>query len=594
MKKLAKLSYLLLAAFAFVLANCQKSSPPPPAPTGDFTFSPANPTTQTAVSFTATAQNATSFQWTSDPPVFTANTQNPTFTFTQAGTYQVTLTITGAGGSIRVTKAVTVVNPPPSNVDFSFTPATPEAGQTVNFTAVGQNVTSYQWSSNPAGFSSTQQNPSHAFATAGTYQITLVATGAGGSVTVNKNLTVTAPRPTADFTFTPASPRTGEAVTFTATATNANQFQWSSNPTGFSSTQQNPTHTFTTAGTYQITLVATGPGGSVTVNKNLTVTPAPQPAPTASFTFSPASPEEGEEVTFTATTTNTTSVTWSFGSPAIPNSTQNNPRVTYATAGTYTVTLTARGPGGEVQARQTITVRARSGGGGFCAGENPCNLPLCFPVRSTLTISGAGGGTGTFTYEYTTISGNRLLSRFVNTLNAGGFTTTTTTTLTYDSQGRNIRSTTTVQSPFSNSTTVVESEYNGCRKTRDITTTNGVVTGSATYEYDSQGRLIRITNFNAANQQTGYSLYENFNAQGQPQTERQFEGSGAGTLTATITTTYTNCQPTRIIGRNAAGATISDITNTLDSRNLIIRTVTVSTTGGVSTTATQDITYECQ
>ncbi len=137
-------------------------------------------------------------------------------------------------------------------------------------------------------------------------------------------------------------------------------------------------------------------------------------------------------------------------------------------------------------------------------------------------------------------------------------------------------------------------EYNDCRKTREVTSTNGAVTGSTTFQYDAQGRIIRVTSFNAANEQTGYSLYENFNAQGQPQTERQFEGSGAGTLNATVTTTYTNCQPTRIIARNAAGVIVSDLTNTLDSRNLIIRTVTTSTTAGISSTATQEITYECR
>ncbi|WP_448519762.1 hypothetical protein [Rhodoflexus sp.] len=61
MKKFIKLTYLLVAVAELLAFNCKKDEPLQPATTGDFTFSPASPTIQTAVLFIATAQNATSY-----------------------------------------------------------------------------------------------------------------------------------------------------------------------------------------------------------------------------------------------------------------------------------------------------------------------------------------------------------------------------------------------------------------------------------------------------------------------------------------------------------------------------------------------------
>jgi len=67
--------------------------------------------------------------------------------------------------------------------------------------------------------------------------------------------------------------------------------------------------------------------------------PFPEP-PVASFTWSPASPSVGQNVSFTDQSANTpTSWAWAFGDGA--TSADQNPTHAFATAGTYTVTLTA-------------------------------------------------------------------------------------------------------------------------------------------------------------------------------------------------------------------------------------------------------------
>src|SRR6185436_9883489 len=102
--------------------------------------------------------------------------------------------------------------------------------------------------------SSTVQNPSVTYAAAGTYTVTLIATNASGASTpATQVITVTAapaPAPTARFT---ASPATGVApllVTMSDTSAGLpTSWAWTFG-NGTSSRVQNPSVTYTVAGTY--------------------------------------------------------------------------------------------------------------------------------------------------------------------------------------------------------------------------------------------------------------------------------------------------------------------------------------------------------
>src|SRR5213078_710494 len=134
----------------------------------------------------------------------TSTDRNPSHTYALAGTYTVGLTVTddkGATGS--TTKSLTVgaaTNQPPKatftascmNLTCGFTDASTDAD--------GQ-VVGWRWSFGD-GATSTERNPSHAYATGGTYTVGLTVTddkGATGSTT--KSVTVTAPNqpPVANF-----------------------------------------------------------------------------------------------------------------------------------------------------------------------------------------------------------------------------------------------------------------------------------------------------------------------------------------------------------------------------------------------------------
>uniref|UniRef100_UPI0026101DF3 PKD domain-containing protein n=1 Tax=uncultured Lutibacter sp. TaxID=437739 RepID=UPI0026101DF3 len=107
--------------------------------------------------------------------------------------YQVKLVATNSAGTHQITKQVTVTAAQEAPIaDFSFSPTTPETGQEVNFTNESQHATSYQWSAEGTSFSSTDENPTFTFDTAGDYQVKLVATNSAGTHQITKQVTVTA------------------------------------------------------------------------------------------------------------------------------------------------------------------------------------------------------------------------------------------------------------------------------------------------------------------------------------------------------------------------------------------------------------------
>ncbi|MEI6224987.1 MAG: SUMF1/EgtB/PvdO family nonheme iron enzyme, partial [Deltaproteobacteria bacterium] len=73
---------------------------------------------------------------------------------------------------------------------FTSTPASPVAGQSVQFTDASTGTpTAWSWSFGDGG-TSTAQNPTHPFAAAGTYTVTLAAANAAGSNTTTRTVTV--------------------------------------------------------------------------------------------------------------------------------------------------------------------------------------------------------------------------------------------------------------------------------------------------------------------------------------------------------------------------------------------------------------------
>jgi PKD repeat protein len=154
-------------------------------------------------------------------------------------------------------------------------------------------------------------------------------------------IVVSDPSPVADFAGTPLSGDAPLAVDFTdLSGGTVTAWSWDFGD-GDDSTEQNPSHVFTDAGTHTVTLTATGPTGEdVEVKTDYVVA-----GPYALFDADPTVGAAPLEVTFTDLSVGTvTAWTWDFGD--LSGDSVQNPVHTYATPGTYTVSLVVVGPGG--------------------------------------------------------------------------------------------------------------------------------------------------------------------------------------------------------------------------------------------------------
>jgi FOG: PKD repeat len=154
----------------------------------------------------------------------------------------------------------------------SFTPSAVSgtAPLTVAFTNTSANATSYAWSFGD-GTSSTATSPTHTFAAAGSYNVTLVASDGSNNRLENAIITVAAPKPVISFTASKSSGRAPLSVSFSSKSSNTTSYLWSFGDDSAGSNEASPTHTFKKAGTFTVTLSATGPGGTATATRTIKV-----------------------------------------------------------------------------------------------------------------------------------------------------------------------------------------------------------------------------------------------------------------------------------------------------------------------------------
>jgi PKD repeat protein len=148
--------------------------------------------------------------------------------------------------------------------------------------------------------------------------------------------------PVADFSASPTTVIEGGTVDFTDLSTNTpTEWLWSFiGGATTSSTLQNPSIVYNTAGVYDVTLTATNATGSDDEIKTLYIEVIAAGTLSAAFSASPTVIAEGGNVDFTDESIgDITTWEWQFeGGPA--NSSLQNPSATYPTTGVYSVTLT--------------------------------------------------------------------------------------------------------------------------------------------------------------------------------------------------------------------------------------------------------------
>jgi PKD repeat protein len=342
-----------------------------------------------------------------------ATIQNPTHTYSSAGTYAVTLTVTNAAGSNTVSKSGYITANKEAAVpgtSFAATETSGPAPFTVQFIDTSENSpTSWAWSFGD-GSSSTSQNPSHTYTSVGTYTVTLTATNTAGSATDTETDYITVDLAAPDTTFT-ADITAGTVpltVNFTDTSGNSpTEWYWVFGD-GDTSTDQNVTHIYSSAGTYTVKLTAyNSEGSNKTIKTDYITVVTGTSAPGASFLADVTQGSNPLTVQFTdSSTSSPTSWSWSFGDGV--TSTLQNPSHTYTSDGTFTVQLTATNSGGSNSVTRSgyITVSSESVTTGATTYPTEATvLPAdTTPLSADTTSSGdtakgstSGGSSGSFT-----------------------------------------------------------------------------------------------------------------------------------------------------------------------------------------------------
>ncbi len=211
----------------------------------------------------------------------------------------------------------------PLSAHATGSPSTGNAPLSVSFTGSATGGTapySYSWNFGD-GTTSTSQNPSHTYSTAGTYTATLTVTDSASPANtatsqVTTNVSAVGNPLAASASANPTSGQTPLAVNFTGTATGgtpAYHYSWNFGDGSATSTTQNPSHTYSNAGTFTATLTVTdsaSPANTASSTVTITASPiaaTPPGAPTGltatagtgqvSLSWTPPSSNGGENIT---------------------------------------------------------------------------------------------------------------------------------------------------------------------------------------------------------------------------------------------------------------------------------------------------------
>lgn len=219
-----------------------------PTVAADFSATPLSGDASLTVNFTDLSTGATSWDWDFGDGG-TSTLQNPTHIYTVAGTYTVTLSVNSGAATKTKTNYITVN----MVADFSATPTTVNAGSLVIFTdqSLGS-PTSWNWTFGDGG-TSTLQNPTHTYTVAGVYTVVLSVNSGASTKTRTNYITVNM---VADFTATPVVGVDSLTVSFTDISLGTpTSWAWDFGDSD-TSTEQNPVHTYDSAGVYTVTLRA--------------------------------------------------------------------------------------------------------------------------------------------------------------------------------------------------------------------------------------------------------------------------------------------------------------------------------------------------
>src|SRR5438445_359991 len=230
----------------------QMTTAPPPAPTANFSANPTSGQAPLSVQFTDQSSGSiTSRDWDFGDGSSHSSALNPSHTYNNAGSYTVTLMVSGSGGSNSksLTIQVTTAPPPPPTANFGANPTSGNAPLTVQFSDQSSgSITSRDWNFGDGSAHSSALNPSHTYNNAGSYTVTLTVTGSGGSNSKSLTIQVTTPpppAPTANFSANSTSGNAPLTVQFSDQSSGSiTSRDWNFGDGSAHSSAPNPSHPY--------------------------------------------------------------------------------------------------------------------------------------------------------------------------------------------------------------------------------------------------------------------------------------------------------------------------------------------------------------
>ncbi|AKB45125.1 PKD domain-containing protein [Methanosarcina vacuolata] len=219
--------------------------------------------------------NVTNWKWTFEnvetgATTYSASELTTHHNIKKLGVYNVTLIVWGPEGNDTLTKIAYITASKDSLkapvVDFSASSTSGNAPLNVSFTDNTTGATSWFWKFGD-GQTSKERNPTHNYTTTGNYTVILVVNNGQGWSSKTQDITVQSGLPIVDF----SADNSSGSVEFTDLSQNATEWNWDFGD-GENSTNENPTHTYSAAGNYTVTLTASNEAGSVSKDNVVNVT----------------------------------------------------------------------------------------------------------------------------------------------------------------------------------------------------------------------------------------------------------------------------------------------------------------------------------
>lgn len=318
-------------------------------------------------------------------PIATKASQTHTFITGVQDTFNVKLIAINDCGNDTLNYKI-VVSPNQVHLDFAINGNQAEGCKphTVQFVNASSGANSFQWNFGDGNTLSTTKNidtVTHTFLQPGTYHVVLLASN-GCSDTTSTELIKVVNSPIANFAFTPNSICIGDTIHFNNLSDTTTSVVWNFKD-GFTSVVNNPQHSFSNAGIYNVQLKAIRQYNSGlvcidTISKPVTIVSKLSGNFTVTDTLIHCTP-------FTATLTNlslpSALTVWSFTPGG--NDTGNIVTHTFNQNGTYQVKMLATALGGcKYEAEKTIHVQAPVGNFSYDHGFICGNTPVKFSANT--------------------------------------------------------------------------------------------------------------------------------------------------------------------------------------------------------------------